>query len=227
MRSLTARLAKLTPSLPPGYYAIPLRLIIGVGFMQHGYAKLVRGPESFTAILHSLGVPAPGLMAWATIFVELFGGLAVLIGAFIPFVSVPMIGVLLGAILTVHLPNGFSSIKLESVDAAGAHFGQPGYETDLLYVAGLIALVLGGPGPLALVRALTLRHDACVAPRTSSFNARELESSPSRRKDSSRVIARRLPQLFSSSNSWLISQSHRRRRKYATDRRHTHPISRN
>ena len=48
--------------------------------------------------------------------------------------------------------NGFSSIKLESVTSAGAHFGQPGYETSLLYLAALVALVLGGSGPLALDR---------------------------------------------------------------------------
>ena len=94
-------------------------------------------------------LPAPGLLAWATILVELFGGLAVFLGAFIPIVSIPMAIVLFVAISTVHLPNGFSSIKLLSVDAAGAHFGQPGYETDLLYFAGLLALVLGGSGPLA------------------------------------------------------------------------------
>jgi putative oxidoreductase len=41
-------------------------------------------------------------------------------------------------------------IKLLSYDATGAHFGQPGYETDLLYIAGLLALLIGGPGPLAL-----------------------------------------------------------------------------
>ena len=62
--------------------------------------------------------------------------------------------VLLVAIVTVHLPNGFSSIKLMSVDAAGAHFGQPGYETDLLYLAALVALVIGGSGPLTLDRLL-------------------------------------------------------------------------
>ena len=39
-------------------YAIPLRLIVGFGFMEHGYAKLARGTESFAAILHALGVPA-------------------------------------------------------------------------------------------------------------------------------------------------------------------------
>jgi putative oxidoreductase len=41
-----------------------------------------------------------------------------------------------------------------SVTAAGARFGQPGYETDLLYLAALIALVLGGAGPLAVDRYL-------------------------------------------------------------------------
>ena len=25
--------------------AIPLRLIVGYGFMEHGYAKIVKGPE--------------------------------------------------------------------------------------------------------------------------------------------------------------------------------------
>jgi putative oxidoreductase len=59
-----------------------------------------------------------------------------------------MMIVLLVAIITVHLPNGFSSIKLQSFDAAGAHFGQPGYETDLLYLTSLLALCFGGPGPV-------------------------------------------------------------------------------
>jgi putative oxidoreductase len=129
---------------------IPLRLIVGYGFMEHGYAKLVHGPENFVGILHALGVPAPALMGWATILVELVGGLAVLAGAFVPLVAVPMAAVLLVAMFTVHLPNGFSSIKLLAVTAAGAQFGQPGYETDLLYLACLAALVLGGSGPLAI-----------------------------------------------------------------------------
>jgi putative oxidoreductase len=51
--------------------------------------------------------------------------------------------VLLVAIVTVHLPNGFASIKLQSVTAAGARFGQPGYETDLLYLLGLDQLFTG------------------------------------------------------------------------------------
>src|SRR6478672_167294 len=101
-------------------------------------------------IVHALGVPAPHLMAWLTIMVELLGGLAVLLGAFVALVSVPMAVVLLVAIFTVHLPYGFSSIKLMAVTAAGAQFGPPGYETDVLYLACLTALVLGGSGPFAV-----------------------------------------------------------------------------
>ena len=135
--------------------AIPLRLIVGYGFMEHGYAKIVKGPDHFFAILHALGVPSPQLMGWATILIELFGGMAVLAGAFVTLASVPMAAILLVAIFTVHLPYGFSSIKLQAVTTAGAQFGQPGYELDLLYLACLAALVLGGSGPLAVDGLLT------------------------------------------------------------------------
>jgi putative oxidoreductase len=144
--------------LPPGWSAVPLRLIVGLGFFQHGYAKLSRGPDGFVAILHAIGLPLSDLLGWATVAVEIIGGLLILVGAFVPVASVPMIVVLLVAIFTVHLPNGFSSIKLVSYDGAGAHFGQPGYETDLLYLAGLLALCVGGAGPLSLDGYLSSRR---------------------------------------------------------------------
>lgn len=128
---------------------VPLRLIVGYGFMAHGYAKILKGPERFVDIVQAMGVPAPELMAWVTIGIELAGGIAILVGAFVLLFSVPMAAILLVATFTVHLPNGFSSIKLQAVTAAGAQFGQPGYETDLLYLACLAALVLGGAGPYA------------------------------------------------------------------------------
>jgi len=140
--------------LPGGWYAIPLRLIVGLGFFEHGYAKLARGADGFIGILHAIGMPFAHVLGWATIVIEVAGGLLILAGAFIPLAAVPMIVVLLVATFTVHLPNGFSSIKLQSYDAAGAHFGQPGYETDLLYLAGLLALCVGGAGPLSLDRYL-------------------------------------------------------------------------
>ncbi len=148
--SLLASFAIAPLPLPRDIYALPLRLIIGYGFMEHGYAKLARGPDAFIAILHAMGMPFAELLGWATIAIELIGGLLVLLGAFVPVAALPMLVVLAVAIFTVHLPHGFSSIKLMSYDAMGAHFGQPGYETDLLYAAGLIALCMGGAGTWSL-----------------------------------------------------------------------------
>jgi putative oxidoreductase len=138
--------------------ALPLRLIVGYGFMAHGFAKLVNGPERFIGILDALGVPAPYVLGWATIGVELVGGLAVLAGAFLPVVSVPLATVLVAAALTVHLPYGFSSIKLQGVSAAGARFGPPGYEVDLLYLACLATLTLTGAGPFTVAALLARRR---------------------------------------------------------------------
>lgn len=118
--------------------------------MQHGFAKLAKGSDAFAGILRAIGVPAPHLMAEATIWIEVFGGLAVLLGAFIALASIPMAAVLLVAMFTVHLPYGFSSIKLKAVTASGAQFGPPGYETDLLYLACLAALMLCGAGPWSI-----------------------------------------------------------------------------
>jgi putative oxidoreductase len=106
-----------------------------------------------------MGVPAPHLMAWLTILTELLGGFAVILGAFVALVSLPMAVVLLVAMFKVHLPYGFSSIKLIAVTAAGAKFGPPGYEVNLLYLACLAALVLGGSGPFALDGLISKHHE--------------------------------------------------------------------
>jgi putative oxidoreductase len=60
-------------------------------------------------------------------------------------VSLPAIVQLIVAILTVHLPYGFSSIKLLKIVDGRAQFGPPGYECDLLYIACIVTLVLSGP----------------------------------------------------------------------------------
>src|SRR6201982_51432 len=150
---------------------LPLRLIVGYGFMEHGFAKLAKGPDAFANILQAIGVPGPHFMAWSTILVEILGGLAVILGAFVTLASLPMAAVLLVAIFTVHLPYGFSSIKLNAVTAAGAQFGPPGYEVNLLYLAFLAALVLGGPGPLAIHNLIRKRREVRSSQNKPTFSA--------------------------------------------------------
>ena len=129
---------------------IPIRFLLGYGFLQHGFAKLSRGPDAFAAILQQLGVPLPHTAAWLTIGTEILGGLALFLGAFVAWVSIPTAAVLIVAMITVHLPYGFSSVKLLRVSASGAQFGPVGYEVDLLYLASLFAIAILGPGPLSL-----------------------------------------------------------------------------
>jgi len=131
---------------------LPLRLVVGYGFIAHGFAKLSRGPDMFATILHALGIPLPLVSAWLTTLVELIGGTAIVAGAFVPLACVPMAVVLLTALFTVHLPYGFSSVRLLEVSATGARFGPVGYEVVLLYLAGLAALATGGAGPLSIDR---------------------------------------------------------------------------
>src|SRR5258708_34930459 len=71
-------------------------------------------------------------------------------GAFVEPLSLPMAAVLLVAMFSVHLPFGFTSIKLLAITPSGPQFGPPGYETNLLYLACLATLVMGGSGPLAV-----------------------------------------------------------------------------
>jgi putative oxidoreductase len=92
-------------------------------------------PDRLVAALHGRGVPLSASMSWVTIATAFFGGLAILLGFFIPLFSIPMTILLLVPISTVHWKFGFSSVKLASVDSDGIHFRPPGYEVDLLYLA--------------------------------------------------------------------------------------------
>ncbi|WP_298734150.1 DoxX family protein [uncultured Chitinophaga sp.] len=130
--------------------AFILRVIVGIGFFVHGYAKLSKGPEGFTKLLHLVGVPAPGVMAWLGIAAEVIGGLALIVGAFVSIVSIPLIITMLTALFTIHYKFGYSSIKTIGLDADGPKFGPPGYEINLLYIGALIMLIFTGAGKFSV-----------------------------------------------------------------------------
>lgn len=128
---------------------VPVRCVVGIGFIAHGWAKLTRGPAGFALLLGRIGVPAPALTAWVATFVEIVGGAAVLIGAFVTAASVPLIATMLVAMFKIHLQYGFSSINTIGLGSHGPRFGPPGYEINLLYVASLVALSLSGAGAMS------------------------------------------------------------------------------
>lgn len=148
------------------YAPLVLRLAIGIGFVMHGWAKLSRGPDKFADVLAWMHVPWPHATAWLVTLIEIFGGIALLIGAFIMLVSLPLIAIHLVAMFGVHWQYGFSSVKTIGLDAHGPQFGPPGFEINLIYMAGLLAILLSGSAGAWSIDRLRERKD-----RSSTANA--------------------------------------------------------
>ena len=69
-------------------------------------------------------------------------------------------GTMLVALFTININYGFSSVKTIGLTPQGPLFGPPGYEINLLYIAGLISLILTGAGIFSV--------DSILARRTKS-----------------------------------------------------------
>jgi putative oxidoreductase len=135
---------------PRQWSLLLLRVIVGYGFVAHGMAKWTRGPVGFGKLLQQIGVPLPAATAWMVTLLEVFGGLAIIAGAFVAITSIPLIASMLVAMFTVQLRYGFSSVNTVGLTPTGPIFGPPGYEINLLYIGALIALALAGPGALSV-----------------------------------------------------------------------------
>ena len=121
------------------YAPLPLRLILGGAMAAHGIGKFTGGIENTAGFFESLGIPAAGLMAPLVAVIETVGGLALMAGAFVPIASALLIFVMLGAMFTFHWDNGFFFMNQP-----------PGIEVNLLFIAGLLALMFWGAGPYSV-----------------------------------------------------------------------------
>lgn len=132
--------------------ALPLRAVLGFGFMFHGYPKLFDPAqnEGFAATLTQIGIPAPEVMAWVVGVVEFVGGLGLLLGWFVLPIAVLGILDMLVAMFFLHLPAGFSFLNISGMSPEGPTFGPPGVEVNLLYIAGFLALLATGGGPWSI-----------------------------------------------------------------------------
>ncbi|MET7257832.1 DoxX family protein [Dyadobacter fermentans] len=144
-----------------------LRLIIGFGFLAHGWAKLSKGsPAGFEKLLTQLGVPFPHITSWIASLVEIIGGMLVLIGFSISITAVPLICTMLVAMFSIHINYGFSSVRTIGLTPQGPLFGPPGYEINLLYIAGLISLILTGAGVYSIDSMLVTKRNAANGSKT-------------------------------------------------------------
>jgi putative oxidoreductase len=114
-----------------------VRIITGVIFIAHGYQKLfVYGLAGISDGFTKMGAPMPTVTAPLVTFLELFGGIGLVIGFLTRLIALGLLIDMLGAILIVHLAAGF--------------FMPTGYEFALLLMVSSLALVIGGPGRLSV-----------------------------------------------------------------------------
>ena len=119
-----------------------LRLGIGLTFFFAGLGKVLGGTDRVAGFFGSLGVPLPGVMGPFISYLELLGGLALILGVFTRVFSLLFVGDMLVALLLVGIPafGGADSIPA----------GWSELRTELLLLLGSLALALLGPGLLSL-----------------------------------------------------------------------------
>jgi putative oxidoreductase len=127
-----------------------LRVIVGFGYMAHGWVKFSRGTAGFERLLTQTGVPFAHLFSWLVPGIELIGGLALVLGLFVAAVSIPLIMTMLVAMCIIQLSYGYSSVNTIGLSPDGPLFGPPGYEINLLYIAALVVLMANGDGKLSM-----------------------------------------------------------------------------
>ena len=108
-------------------------------------------------------------------------------GAFVAVAAVVLIVDMLVAMFTVHAPHGFNFINITGMGKQGPVFGMPGAEVNLLYIAGLLALVIAGTGAWSVDTLLQDRkgpastHSLSVGPASSGYQRGAKSTRTSRR----------------------------------------------
>ncbi|RFU39463.1 DoxX family protein [Actinomadura logoneensis] len=114
------------------------RLVLGVVFIAHGWQKFHHyGHANVTKMFDGLGIPLPSLAAFYATWVELAGGVALIVGVLVPLVGLLLFADMAGALWFAHSDHGFFSEK-------------GGYEYVLVLGVLSLLVALAGPGRLSL-----------------------------------------------------------------------------
>ena len=127
-------------SYPKHLIVLAARLMIAYGFSNPALLKVNYLPETISWF-DGMSIPFPSLSAYLVSTIETMGVILLILGLFTRYISILLSFVMMGAILFVHLPNGFS------VD-------NNGFEIPFYYLLFLILFVSHGAGKYSLDNAL-------------------------------------------------------------------------
>ena len=112
------------------------RLAVAYGFYEPAMMKWA-DIGAIAEWFGSMGIPFPTLNAYMAATTEITGVVLLTLGLFTRLISIPLIVVMIVAIVTVHLPHGFSA-------------GDNGFEIPLYYMLFLALFASLGAGKLSL-----------------------------------------------------------------------------
>lgn len=149
MHKMCSTLNRFRPVVP-----LVLRVVLGGLFIWHGIDKFDAGISMVKDMYTMWGVPAPGLTAPLTAVIEIVGGAMLVFGLATRMVAMVLSIVMVGALLYVKRDLGIISTD-----------PMPGAELDLAYLAGLVALMILGPGPISIDDKIGLEPAESIATR--------------------------------------------------------------
>ena len=130
-----------------------LRVAVGLVFLFHGWAKLFGDQISFVQeMLQMVGWTLPEAILWLVALLELFGGIALVLGVFSRSAALLLTIEMVIAVALFHLRQGFFIVSVPNVPLAY------GFEYHIALVSGLVCVALGGPGRWALEEGLRRRQ---------------------------------------------------------------------
>jgi putative oxidoreductase len=130
-----------------------VRLALGIVIFPHGAQKLLGwfGGQGFSATMQGMGQMLPSAIVFLVIVIEFFGSLGLIVGLLGRVAALGVLAVMLGAMFTVHLPNGFF------MNWSGQQAGE-GYEYHILAAGMALAILIRGSGSLSVDRALSEKN---------------------------------------------------------------------
>ena len=134
-----------------GFAPLILRVMAGIVMAAHGWQKLTEfGPANFgSQALANLGVPLPGFMGYVVTFVELIGGILLIVG---------LISRLAALILAIEMV--FTTLLVKThVGFIAPQGSGAGAELDLILLAVFLTILLVGPGRLSLDELLGVKEE--------------------------------------------------------------------